>query len=74
MDTFALPTAEESDWVLIGRGFNALLWYKKHKKEIGKKKTTTVTVAVEVRDDDDIVDFLQTVIDHSIKIRRCSRR
>jgi hypothetical protein len=61
MVTFVLPTAKESDWVQTGRSFNAMRWYKEHKKGIGKMKTITVTV--QVRDDVEIDSFLQTLID-----------
>ena len=60
--TFVLPTADEDDWVRTGRGFRARQAYKDHKKGIGKMKTIQVEVEVEVRDDEEIVDFLETLV------------
>jgi hypothetical protein len=58
MVTFVLPTTEENDWVRTGRGFDAVRWYKEHKKGIGKM----MNVQVQVRDYDAIEGFLQALI------------
>jgi len=72
MVTFVLPTKKENDWVRTGRGFIAVRLYKAHKKGTGTMKTIKVQqqvirqveVEVQVRDDADIDNFLQALIDH----------
>lgn len=65
MVTFVLPAKADNDWVRTGRGFNAVRWYKEHKKGIGKMKTITI----EVRDNADLDEFLKALLNNSSDLK-----